>query len=176
MYMSNNQLDDLNDLVEELKTTKNLTGVMSPPDNGTVATQPETITETNIDDFIFRKSAIIIQQGVDTLEGMKRTVYSGANAETVEAYAKLMSSVAGSIEILNKINLQKRKEKAAKELKQMDVETSKKLLDKYNGPPSVQNQTNILVASREDIMKAILSKADDIIEQLPDAVVNDADR
>lgn len=173
--MNNNQLDDLNDLVEELKTTKNLTGVMSPPDSGVVATQPETITETNIDDFIFRKSAIIIQQGVDTLEGMKRTVYSGANPETVEAYAKLMSSVAGSIEILNKINLQKRKEKAAKELKQMDVDTSKKLLDKYNGPP-IQNQTNILVASREDIMKAIISKADDIVQQIPDAVVSDDER
>lgn len=157
------ELDDLSDLVTELKNTKSLTGVMSPPEPSNIATKPETINEDNIDDFIFRKSSVLIQQGVDTIESIKETVLSGADAETIEAYSKLMSSVASSIEILNKINLQKRKEKAAKDLKQMDIDTSKKLLDKYDGR-TIQNQTNILVASREEIMSAILGEADNIIK------------
>jgi uncharacterized phage infection (PIP) family protein YhgE len=162
--MSNNELDDLNELVNELKTTKSLTGLMYPPEEATAPTKEETITEDNIDDFIFRKSSVLIQQGVDTMEKLKSSVQSGANAETIEAYSKLMGSVASSIEILNKINLQKRKERAAKELKQMDIDTSKKLLDKYDHP-TIQNQTNILVASREEIMKALLGQANEIVEQ-----------
>lgn len=166
--MNKNQLEDLNDLVSELKNTKNLTNVMSLPGESKVDTQPEKIDESNIDDFIYRKSSILIQQGIDTIEGMKKTVLSGSDAETIEAYSKLMASVASSIEILNKINLQKRKENAAKELKQMDIDTSKKLLDKYDPKTTIQNQTNILVATREEIMKALINKADNIIDQLPE--------
>ena len=175
IYMSKEQLDDLNDLVTELKTTKNLTNIMAPPEKVDTTTKPETIDETNIDDFIYRKSSVLIQQGIDTIEGMKKTVLSGSDAETIEAYSKLMASVASSIEILNKINLQKRKEKAAKELKQMDIDTSKKLLDKYDTKTTIENQTNILVASREEIMKALIGKADDITKQLPDAVIEHID-
>ena len=67
--MSKEQLDDLNDLVTELKNTKNLTNVMAPPEKIDTTTQPETIDESNIDDFIYRKSSVLIQQGIDTIEG-----------------------------------------------------------------------------------------------------------
>ena len=164
-----NDLDDLNDLVSELKHTKSLTGIMAPPEIEDTATKPEKIDDNNIDDFIYRKSSILIQQGVDTIERIKNTVLSGATPETIEAYSKLMSSVASSIEILNKINLQKRKEKSAKELKQMDIDTSKKLLDKYDGH-NIKNQTNIIVASREEIMKALIGKASDLSVQMPDTI------
>lgn len=170
--MSNEQLDDLNDLVIELKNTKSLTNIIAPPED--ISTKAETINENNVDDFIYRKSSTLIQQGIDTIESLKGTVLSGADAETVEAYSKLVASVASSIEILNKINIQKRKEKAAKELKQMDIDTSKKLLDKYDGTTNIKNQTNILVASREEIMKALVGKAEEIAEVIPETIdVND---
>ena len=166
----NKELDDISDLVSELKNTKSFTNLMVPPQS--IATVPEVVNETNVDDFIFRKSSELIQQGVDTMEAMKRTVMSGSDAETIEAYSKLMSSVTGSIEILNKINLQKRKEKATKELKQMDLDVSKKLMDKYGegGTTNIKNQTNILVASREEIMKALVGKAEVLIDVNKDAI------
>lgn len=172
--MSKEQLDDLNELVSELKNTKSLTGIMVPPTLHNTPTKPEVIDENNVDDFIYRKSSILIQQGVDTIEAIKSTVLSGADSDTIEAYSKLMASVASSIEILNKINLQKRKEKAAKELKQMDLDSSNKLLDKYNGDTNIKNQTNIIVASREEIMKALIGKAENIIE-CPAEIIDVAD-
>ncbi|MDD4109928.1 MAG: hypothetical protein PHS54_00080 [Clostridia bacterium] len=159
----NEQLDDLNDLVNELKTTKSLAGLMIPPKS--IVTIPEKIDENNIDDFIFRKSSTLIQQGVDVIENLKGALVSGGKAEEIEAYSKLMSSVANSIEILNKINLQKRKEKAAKELKQMDLDASNKLLDKYDTNTTIKNQTNIIVATREEIMKALVDKAGTLVEE-----------
>ncbi len=154
------QLDDLSDLVSELKNTKGLTGIMIPPQAVNADTIPEVIDETNVDDYIFRKSAMLIQQGMDTIERLKSTAMSGADSSTIEAYSKLMSSTAGAIEILNKVNLQRRKEKAAKDLKQMDMDASNKLLDKYDNGARITNQTNnIIVASREEIIKALVDKA-----------------
>jgi hypothetical protein len=164
-------LDDLSDLVSELKNTKSLTSVMSPP-QAPVKTEPEKINEDNIDDFIYRKSSELIQQGVDTIDAVKDTVLSGADADTIDAYSKLMNSVASSIEILNKINLQKRKETAAKELKQMDIDTSKRLMDKYEGGQHIGQQTNILVASREEVMKALVGEAKDIAEETPGDIID----
>lgn len=162
-------LDDLNDLVNELKATKSLTGLMTPPRS--IATVAEKIDENNIDDFIFRKSAILIQQGIDTMESLKGSMVSAGKSDEIEAYSKLMASVASSIEILNKVNLQKRKEKAAKELKQLELETSNKLLDKYdNGGTTIKNQTNIIVASREEIMQALVNKASSIAGQSKDVI------
>ena len=170
---NNKQLDDLSDLVSELKNTKGLTGIMVPPQADNIDTTPETINESNVDDYIFRKSAMLIQQGIDTVERIKSTVLSGADAETIEAYSKLMSSTAGAIEILNKVNLQRRKEKAAKELKQMDMDASNKLLDKYDGTARITNQTNnIIVASREEIMKALVSKAADISSETAKEIID----
>jgi hypothetical protein len=165
----NEPLDDLNDLVNELRTTKSLTGLMTPPKS--ITTIPEKIDETNVDDFIFRKSSQLIQQGVDTIESLKGSVLSGAKAEEIEAYSKLMTSVASSIEILNKVNLQKRKEKAAKELKQMDLDASRKLLDKFDGNnTTIKSQTNIIVATRDEIMKALVEKADHIVSNSADVI------
>jgi len=162
----NKQLDDLSDLVSELKNSKSLTGIMVPPSATKTPTQPEVVNEDNIDDFIFRKSATLIQQSIDTVESLKSTIMGGADAETIEAYSKLMSSAAGAIEILNKVNIQKRKEKASKALKQMDLDASSKLMDKYDGAARIQNQTNnIIVASRDEIIKAMLNQANDIAAQ-----------
>ena len=161
--MNKEPLDDLNDLVTELKNSKALTGIMSPPKDD-ITTKSEAINEDNIDDFIYRKSSTLIQQGVDTIEAIKGTVLSGADADTIAAYSKLMGAVAASIEILNKINIQKRKEKAAKEIKKMDMEASSKLMDKYDGTSNIKTQNNIFVASREEILKALLGKAEDIAQ------------
>jgi hypothetical protein len=161
-------LDDLNDLVNELKTTKSLTGLMTPPHSA--PTNAEKVDENNVDDFIFRKSAMLIQQGIDTMESLKGSMMSGSKSDEIEAYSKLMASVANSIGILNKINLQKRKEKAAKELKQLELNTSNKLLDKYDNGATIKNQTNIIVASREEIMQALINKASNIADQSKDVI------
>ena len=155
----NDDLDDINDLVKELKETKNLIGLTPPVDEPTITPK---VTNDSIEDFVLEKSAKLIQQGVDTIERVKNTISSGAPAEEVEAYSKLISSVASAIEILNKIHLQNKKTTATKEIKQMEMEASKKLLDKYGGDKhnTIENQTNILVtATREEIMKALASQA-----------------
>lgn len=149
--------EDIDDLIKELKENKPPIGVPLPDDT---PTQVEQLTDETMEDFILRKSSMLIQQGIDTIEKVKLNVVDSAEPEIVEAYSKLIASVSTSLEILNKIHIQNKKSKAAKELKELDINNSKLLLDKYDKKSTViENQTNIMVASREEIMKALATEA-----------------
>lgn len=150
--------DNIDDLIKELKKDSKPPIGIPVPDN--TPTVPEQLTDENMEEFILRKSSMLIQQGIDTIEKVKPNVVDGADPETVEAYSKLVAAVTTSMEVLNKIHLQNKKAKAQREIKEMEINTSKQLLDKYDkNSTKIQNQTNILVASREEIMKALTTQA-----------------
>ena len=156
--MSKDNLDDIDSLINELKETKKLGTFLTTRSQTLSTTQPD-INEDNINEFIMKISAKLIQQGVDTVEAVKTESLTTGNPEEVEAYAKLIASVSTAIDTLNKVNIQNKKAKIAKELKQMELDNSKNLLDKY----TVQNQTNnFLVATREEVMAKLIEQAEDL--------------
>ena len=144
--------DDIDTLLDELKSTKKLSGFIPVVPKAT--DQPE-ISEENLSDFVIKRFTLIVQQGVDTLEAIKNNVKSSGNPEEIEAYSKLVTAVATTIDGLNKINLQNKKTKAAKEIKQMDIDHQKGVIE---GRANVTN--NILVAPREEIMKRLFEEVD----------------
>lgn len=146
-------IDDLNDLVDELNNTKSITSVLTPPKQ-IINTVPENITDDTVDDFIYRKSSEVIQSGLDTIANIKDSVSSCCDKDNIEAYSKLITSVTKSIDILNKINIQKRKDAAAKELKQMSIEADSKKLQSKAGVPMIGTQNNVIVATRDEALKA----------------------
>jgi len=154
--MKDNELDEINDLVDQLKETKKLGNFIAnnipPPDT----TKDPVVTEDTINDFILNTASKLIQQGLDSAEFVKTQALGSGSAEEIEAYAKLITSVASAIDTLNKVNIQNKKAKASKEIKQMELDNSKNLLDKYE----VKNQTNnILIATRDEIMKQLIEVA-----------------
>ena len=151
-----NEQTDIDVLLNELKDTKSL-GTLSPPRTLQPTIQP-IVSEDNLNEFIMNKASMVIQQGCDALEDLKSAVASGGEAEEVDAYSRLITAVSSSIDTLNKINLQNKKSITAKEIKKMDVEMRKGLID-----AKVNNVTNnIILASREEIMKKLFNEADDM--------------
>ena len=155
--------DEIDDLIKEMKDTKKLGGFVlksTPPER----TAAETIDDTSINDFVMRKSSLLIEQGSYVLENLKQRISAGSTPEEIDAYAKLVSAVTSSIDVLNKVNIQNKKHTSAKEIKQMDLDNSKRLLDKYEengGQKTIGTQNNtFIVATREEVMKAILDKAE----------------
>ena len=114
MPVDNNNLNDINSLVDELKSSKNFMHMAIPNPS---TTEKEKVSEENIETFVCDKASALIQQGLDVLESLKLTILSGGTSDEVESYSKLMASVTGSLEVLNKINIQKRKDDTKKELK-----------------------------------------------------------
>jgi hypothetical protein len=170
----NNDIDDLNDLVDALNNTKSVASVLTPPTSmQLVNNKPEVITDTNIDDFIFRKSSEIIQNSLDVVATIKNNISSSGTPEDVDAYAKLITSVTKSIEILNKINIQKRKDAAAKELKQMSIDADNKKLQANSNVNMIGTQNNVIVATRDEALKAFGMASNKLLEDENIVVVDD---
>jgi hypothetical protein len=117
---------------------------------------PTHITEDNINDYILQKTGTLIDTGLGAVSDLKDFVVQGQNPDEIAALSELISSTTKAIEALNKINLQNKKAKTDKELKAIDIEGKKAIAGSLPGA-NITNNTNVLVASREEIFKQLLN-------------------
>jgi hypothetical protein len=123
-------------------------------------TQEPDLTEDKVTEFVVKSAGALVNAGLESVNDLKDLVVQGQNPDEIAALASLISSTAGAIEALNKLTLIKKKNEAAKELKQMEIE-GKKQIASLTGPAlpyssTITNNTNVLVASREEIIKQFL--------------------
>ena len=139
--------DDLDDLLKELKDAGPTIKIPEKP----AAVQ---INEESVNQYILDNAAKLIENGLDSVKALKDIINTSFEAKEVEAYALLIKSVADSMDTLNKINITNKKAKTAKELKTMDIEARKQL-----GPSLTTNNTNVLIATRDEIIKGLMQAA-----------------
>jgi hypothetical protein len=144
---------ELDDIIKDLKTDKPIEST-----NNSVSTTP-TINDDNINQFIIDKMSTLVKNGMDTIESLQQTVITGFEPEELVALSTLIQSVIKAADTLNKINIESKKSKTAKELKLLDVETKKELGKSRGG------NTNILVATREEIISKFLTAAKEQAEK-----------
>jgi len=137
--------DDLDELFEELKTDESLTSLTK-----TQSADKINVNDDSINDFIMQKAGKLVEDGVDTIDAIKQTVLTSFEPDELAAYSDLIKSVVKAIDTMNKINLQNKKDKSAREIKKMDIELKKEL------PAAQGGNTNILVATREEIIQGFL--------------------
>lgn len=110
------------------------------------------LKEEDINQYILNKASLLVENGLDSVQTLKDIITQSIDAEEIEAYSSLIKAVNNSLETVNRINLQNKKAKVAKEIKQMEVEAKKQL-----GP--VQHNTNVLIATREEIIKGLIDSS-----------------
>jgi len=128
------------------------------------------ITEDNINDYILQKTGNLVDAGLGAVQDLKDFVVQGQNPDEIAALSELISSTTKAIEALNRINLQNKKAKTDKELKTMDIEGKKSIANSLPGA-NITNNTNVLVASREEIFKQILNDVNNESIEIVDSVV-----
>ena len=153
--------DELDDLLNELKNAKN------PQPSPEPEKKREEVNDENINDYILRKASELIDTGMFTVEAMKNSITSAYEPEEIESYATLIKSVNDTIETLNKINIQNKKAKTSKEIKQMGIDAQAAL-----GPAQHNTNNNILIATREEIMKNLIEPMLDQTNDKPNKVIN----
>lgn len=132
----------------------------SKANNGPKNMEPEEkLTEENLSEFIFKKSQKLLDTSMAAVSDIGMYIGRGATAKEIEALSELIKSATSVIDTLNNINLENRKSKSAKEIKTMDIEAKKQL-----GKGKSEASVNVLVASREEIMKLIENNAKVISE------------
>jgi len=129
----------------------------------TRARKKHELTEDNITDFVIKSSEELINAGLESVADLRDYVVQGQNPDEIEALSGLINSTTSAIEALNKMVLLKKKNEAAKELKIMELENRKEvaaLLPQNN----VFSNTNVVVASRDEIIKKLIETETKTIE------------
>jgi len=113
-------------------------------------------TDENLQDYVYKSATSLINSSLFTLDKVKKSVTSVMDFRELTALAELIKATTSSIDVLNKVVMENKKLKNAKEIKKMDIEAKKEL-----GNTKIKNQTNILVASREEMLKQLVEKTID---------------
>lgn len=109
--------------------------------------------DENIQDYVYKSATELIDSSLFTLDKVKKSITSVMDHRELTSLAELIKATTSSIDILNKVVMENKKLKNAKEIKKMDIEAKKEI-----GNTKIKNQTNILVASREEILKQLVDK------------------
>ena len=135
--------DELDSLLKELKRDSEERGHIEPQP---LPPLPE-LNDENINQYVLDNAAKLVQLGLLSVQSIKDSISQGGDAEEIESYASLIRSVNDTINTVNKINIQNKKSEVSKQLKEMDLQRQL--------PP--QHQTNVLIATREEIMQRLIN-------------------
>jgi hypothetical protein len=131
------------------------------------------VTDDNINEYIVKRTTQLIDTSITAVDDIKDYIIQGQNPDEIAALSELINAATKSIEALNRINLLNKKGKIDKELKEMDLNNKKEVAGMLPGNNVVNN--NLIVASREDIFKQLLSatEAEPKIEVIDSVVIEE---
>lgn len=117
--------------------------------------EPFKITEETVGDYVLQKTGSLIETSLEAVQDLKNFIVQGQNPDEIAALASLITSTTGAIETLNKLYLMRKKHDMNKEIKSLDW-ANKKEVSKSLPATQITNNTNVLMASREEIIKKML--------------------
>jgi len=128
--------------------------VSAPPvtasDASITAVAAPSLTDENVGDFVLKKSEELVNQSIETVKELQTLVVGTLDVKTMLAYAELLKAATGAIDTLNSLNIEKKKQAAAKELKQMDIDSRQKAIETKK-----PNNTVNIIATRDEIIKML---------------------
>lgn len=132
--------------------------------------RPEPIAEQklekeHVEDFVIQQSSKLIRETNDLILSMKDYIAHSPESKEILALSELIKASTAAIDTLNKINLSEKKNKAAKEMKVMDIESKKEL-------KTTENQ-NRVTFTREEILKKLMESSISIEAVTVDAKKSD---
>lgn len=141
---------DFSELLEELSTEE----LEEVPQNND---KFETVTDDNVNEFVLTYGAKLVKDGMASIDKIKGKITSAQNADEISALSEMVRAMNSTLETLTKISIQNKKEKNAKEVRQL---AHQQKLELPNGP-----KTQIIVGTREDIFKRILESDEELIKK-----------
>ena len=152
-------LDSISLLVDELSSFQ-----FPPyePQEKPVATE---LKEEDIQQYVLKQSKALIDIGVGTVNDLAPIAAQSNNPDDLAALAEMMSATSKLIDTLHKNTLLDKKAQKDEKLKRMDIEAKKEIAQLQAASQKPTNM-NVLVASREDIMKKLFPKDIEVIELL----------
>ena len=118
-------------------------------------------TDAELQEFVLKNSAALAALSIKSVQELQKVTVATGDPEQMASLASLITAGAGAIETINKIHIQNKKAEAAKEVKKLELEGKKEIQklknDGYLNLPQ-GGTTNVLVATREEIMGQLTGK------------------
>jgi hypothetical protein len=141
--------DDISNLLDELST------FTPPTPNTQKAIVDETpLKEEDLRQYVLNKTKALVEAGLGAVQDLTPSVVASSDAREIDALSKLMTSTAQALDALQKSALIDKKADRDEQLEKIKHESRKEVAMLTRGPQNVTNN-NILVASREEIMKKL---------------------
>jgi hypothetical protein len=158
----NNSDDDISSLLDELDN-------FSPPTPNTQKAVQEVtpLKDEDVHQYFLNKTKALVEAGLGAVQDLTPSVVAGSDSREIEALSKLMASTAQALETLQKTALIDKKADRDERLETLRVKGRKEVALLSQGPQHVTNN-NILVASREEIMKKLFGQNQEDILNITD--------
>lgn len=149
-----NNEEEINSIIEQLKEDS------VPSDNKPVNSDNSSsdVSDENVNSFIYRKSVELVNASLGAVQTIRDSVLTGVDPKEISALSQLINATTKSLDTLNQINLQNKKNKSNLEMKKMELEANKMIASK------IPQTTNILIASREEILKGMSNKKQELTD------------
>ena len=119
----------------------------------------EAVNDDNVGEYVYKKSASLVESTLGAIEAMKDNVLAGSDPKEIVALSQLINSATKALDQLNKINIQNKQAKNALETKKLEIEANV-------GRPALPNTTNVLIATRDEIMSKLFDQKSSKKEKL----------
>lgn len=147
-----NNSDDISSLLDELSSFS------VPAPNVQRAIQDTTpLKDEDVQQYFLNKTKALVEAGLGAVQDLTPSVIAGSDSREIEALSKLMASTAQALETLQKTALIDKKANRDEQLEAVRIKGRKEVAMLTQGPQHVTNN-NILVASREEIMKKLFGR------------------
>ena len=151
----NDSDDDISSLLDELSSFSMPAANTQKAVKDTTPLKPEDLQQYFLD-----KTKALVEAGLGAVQDLTPSVVGGSDSREIEALSKLMTSTAQALEALQRTALIDKKADRDEKLEKIRQDGRKEVALMNQGPQHVTNN-NILIASREEIMKKLFSKEND---------------
>ncbi len=158
----NDSDDDISSLLDELSSFSMPAANTQKAVKDTTPLKPEDLQQYFLD-----KTKALVEAGLGAVQDLTPSVVSGSDSREIEALSKLMTSTAQALEALQRTALIDKKADRDQELENIKLQGRKELATLTQGPKTVTNN-NILVASREEIMKKLFNSEKEEVLKITD--------
>lgn len=127
------------------------------------------LPKEELEQFVINNAGRLIVECVDTIHNYKDMINSAPNAEDVSSYSDLIGATTKALESLNKIIVQDKRSNTSKELKKLDMESKKELIEH-------EANANLFVSTREELFRRLMDETNNPKSVSGDVIdVNDED-
>lgn len=154
--------DDISSLLDEL-------GSFTPPAPNTQKAVQDTtpLKDEDVQQYFLNKTKALVEAGLGAVQDLTPSVVAGSDSREIEALSKLMTSTAQALEALQRTALIDKKADRDEKLERIRQDGRKEVAMLTQGPQHVTNN-NILVASREEIMKKLFGEEKEEVLKIAD--------